>query len=196
MEFEGYIFDLDGTLADTMPAHYMSWRRITQKHGLEFSEDRFYSLGGVPTERIFNILAEEQGKTLNAAECAHEKENAFVDLISEVEPIEPVLEVVRLNHGKVPMAVATGAMRWVMERILNQLEITDYFQAFVCSEDTQRHKPFPDVFLEAATRLGVAPEKCCVYEDAQLGIEAGQAAGMHVIDVREFHTPRRITAGA
>lgn len=196
MEFEGYIFDLDGTLADTMPAHYLSWRQITQKHGLEFSEDRFYSLGGVPTERIFTILAQEQGKTINAAECAHEKENAFVDLISEVQPIEPVLEVVRLNHGKVPMAVATGAMRWVMERILNQLEIEDYFQAFVCSEDTTRHKPFPDVFLEAATRLGVAPEKCCVYEDAQLGIEAGQAAGMHVIDVRGFHTPRRITAGA
>ncbi|PQO38404.1 HAD-IA family hydrolase [Blastopirellula marina] len=196
MQFEGLIFDLDGTLADTMPAHYLSWREITQKHGLKFSEDRFYSLGGVPTSRIFSLLADEQGVSLDPGACAIEKEETFISYLGEVGPIEPVLDVVRENYGKVPMAVATGAMHWVMERILNQLDIHHYFTAFVSSEDTVRHKPFPDVFLEAARRLGVPAEKCCVYEDAQLGIEAGQAAGMHVVDVRDFHTPRRITAGA
>ncbi|GAA4439826.1 HAD-IA family hydrolase [Bremerella cremea] len=196
MEFAGYIFDLDGTLADTMPAHFLAWRQTAEKHKLELSEDRFYSLGGVPSERIFAMLAEEQGVVIDPLACAHEKEDAFIELLSEVEPIEPVIEVLRANHGKVPMAVATGAMKWVMDRIIDQLELRHYFQAFVSSEDTTRHKPFPDVFLEAARRLNVAPEKCCVYEDAQLGIEAGQAAGMHVVDVRNLHTPRRITAGA
>ena len=196
MQFEAYIFDMDGTLVDTMPAHYLSWREVAQKHGLDFTEDRFYSLGGMPTERIFAMLSEEQGVPLDPEECAHEKENAFINMISEVEPIEPVLDVVRENHQKVPLAVATGAMQWVMHRILDQLELRQYFQAFVASEDTERHKPFPDVFLEAARRLKVDPARCCVYEDAQLGIDAAKAAGMHVIDVRKFHTPRRITAGA
>lgn len=196
MQFEGIIFDLDGTLVDTMPAHYLAWRQTAEGHGLVLSEDRFYELGGVPTTRIFTMLSEEQGIEIDPEAAAIQKEEAFVSLLSEVEPIQPVLEVVQENHGKVPMAVATGAMRWVMERILKEQNLEHYFSEFVASEDTVRHKPFPDVFLEAARRMGVSPEKCCVYEDAQLGIEAGQAAGMHVVDVRTFHTPRRITAGA
>lgn len=194
MQFQGYIFDLDGTLADTMPAHYLAWRSVGDQYGLEFAEDRFYSLGGVPTARIFEMLAEEQGVSLDSKLAAQQKEEAFVGYLNQVEAIEPVMEVVRRWHGKLPLAVATGAMRWVMERILRQLELSHYFQAFVASEDTLRHKPFPDVFLEAARQLGVPPETCCVYEDADLGIEAAKAAGMHVVDVRTLHTPKRITA--
>lgn len=193
MQFQGYIFDLDGTLADTMPAHYLAWRHVGDQYGLEFPEDRFYSLGGVPTARIFEMLSKEQGIPLDAAHAAQQKEEAFVGYLGQVEAIEPVVDVVRRYHGKIPLAVATGAMRWVMEQILGQLELTPYFQAFVASEDTQRHKPFPDVFLEAARQLGVSPETCCVYEDADLGIEAALAAGMQVVDVRTVHTPRRIT---
>jgi len=194
MQFEAYIFDLDGTLADTMPAHFLAWKKVTDKYGLDFSEDRFYAWGGRPSERILEMLSEEQGITLDVDVVAVEKEEAFVELISEIQRIPSVTDVVLEHHNKVPMAVATGAMRWVMDRILGQIEMAQYFQVSVTSEDTERHKPFPDVFLEASERLSVDPTKCCVYEDADLGIEAAKAAGMHVIDVRQFHTPRRITS--
>lgn len=196
MAYEAYIFDLDGTLADTMPAHYLAWLEVTGKYGLELSEDRFYSLGGMPTPRILAMLSQEQNISLDPDVAAQEKEEAFLRHLDQVEPIEAVVEVVREQHGKVPLAVATGALRWVMERILSDLDLTHYFEAFVSSEDTARHKPYPDVFLEAARRLEVSPQRCCVYEDADLGIQAAQAAGMDVVDVRDFHTPRRITASA
>ncbi|MFI4874952.1 MAG: HAD family hydrolase [Blastopirellula sp. JB062] len=193
MAFNALIFDLDGTLADTMPAHYVAWRATMEKYGISFDEDRFYSLGGRPSERIVELLAEEQGIELDAHAVAIEKEEAFLLEMREVAPIEPVVEVVREYHGKIPMAVATGAMRYVAKLILSHIGLTEHFDACVTSEDTARHKPHPDVFLEAARQLNVEPEKCRVYEDADLGVEAGRRAGMEVVDVRNFFTPRRIT---
>jgi len=194
VEFSAYIFDLDGTLAYTMPAHFLAWRAVTQKYGLEFTEDRFYAWGGRPSDRIFEMLSQEQGVPVDVAVAAVEKEEAFLEYLSEVTRIGPVVEVVEKFHGQVPMAVATGAMRWVMDQILDQIGMTSYFPVKITSEDTTRHKPFPDVFLEAARQLNVSPDTCCLYEHADLGIEAAKAAGMQVVDVRQFHTPRRITS--
>jgi HAD superfamily hydrolase (TIGR01509 family) len=94
------------------------------------------------------------------------------------------------------MAVASGGMRHVILKQLTQIGCVDWFDAIVTAEDTERHKPHPDVFLEAARRLHVSPEHCRVYEDADLGVEAARRAGMQVVDVRAIHTPRRITPRA
>ncbi|MEX1040402.1 MAG: HAD-IA family hydrolase [Pirellulaceae bacterium] len=193
-DFEAIIFDCDGTLADTMPAHYVAWLKVTTQYGLRLDEDRFYSLGGRPSDKILEMLAEEQGIQIDAAAVAIEKEKAFIESMDMVEPIRPVTDVVHQYRGKIPLAVATGAMRWVMDRTLIQIGLEGMFDASVTAEDTYRHKPFPDVFLEAARLLGVEPSKCCVYEDADLGVEAAHQAGMRVIDVRDFHQPRRVTA--
>lgn len=192
-EIRGIIFDMDGTLADTMPSHYEAWSVILERYGLEMSEDRFYALGGWPTERVADLLIGESGRQLDAQQISVEKESLFAESLHLVQPIEHTTAVARKHRGSIPLAVATGATRDICELILKQLEIRDWFDAVVCADEVERHKPNPDVFLEAARRLGVAPEHCVVYEDTDPGLEAARRAGMAHIDVRQFYTPRRVT---
>lgn len=187
------IFDLDGTLADTMPAHFIAWTASLAKHGLELSEDRFYELGGWPTKKIVKLLADDRGMSLDVDAFAALKEAEFLRAIGEVGPVPPVMAVARRERGRMPMAVATSAVREVAERILRQIDAVDLFDVVVTAEDVPRHKPEPDVFLEAARRLDVPPAECCVYEDSDPGIEAARRAGMTWVDVRTLFTPRRIT---
>jgi HAD superfamily hydrolase (TIGR01509 family) len=184
MPFGPCIFDLDGTLADTMPVHFRAWCEVATRHGISFPEPRFYALGGVPTHRIAATLIEEQGLALDAAEITAEKERAFVDRFGEIGPVAAVVEIARRARAEAPVAVATGSPRALAEKTLRQLGILDWFAALVTAEDTARHKPEPDVFLEAARRLGVAPRLCTVYEDTDLGLEAARRAGMAAVDVR------------
>ena len=189
---EALIFDCDGTLIDSMPGHYVAWREVMATYEITFDEDRFYRLGGMPSNKICELLSAEQGKTINAEVAAKEKEAAFLLRLHLLEPIATVIEVARQYRGQKKMAVASGGFRRVIELQLKHLKIEDWFDAIVCAEDTTRHKPEPDVFLEAARRMGVPPEKCIVYEDADFGVEAAKRAGMRCVDVREFYTPKRI----
>ena len=190
------IFDCDGTLVDSMPVHFVAWHETMQRYGISFPEDRFYSLGGVPSHRIIEMLASEQGVDLDAVSVAHEKEQAFLDRIHLLVPIELVVAVARDYRGVKPIAVASGGFRPIIEQQLQQIEMHNWFDAIVTAEDTQKHKPEPDVFLEAARRLGISPEHCLVFEDADLGVEAARRAGMHCVDVRTFYQPRRIPLGS
>jgi len=192
-EVRGIIFDLDGTLADTMPSHYEAWSTILERYGLEMSEDRFYALGGWPTHRVADLLISESGRSLDALQISIEKESLFSETLHLVQPIEHTTSVARKHRGSIPLAVATGATRDICQLILNQLEIHDWFDAVVSADEVERHKPNPDVFLEAARRLGVQPKNCVVYEDTDPGLEAARRAGMAHIDVRQFYTPRRVT---
>ena len=178
------IFDCDGTLADTMPAHYRAWMDVLRPHGIAFPEERFYSLGGMPTGKIIEVLFAGTGKVPDVVELTRQKEAAFIEKMGEIRPIEKVVEVARRSRGITPMAVASGGHRHMVELTLRQIGILDWFPVLVAAEDTTRHKPEPDVFLEAARRLGVAPEACTVYEDTDLGIEAARRAGMRWVDVR------------
>lgn len=189
------IFDCDGTLADTMPAHYEAWMAILDSYGLEMSEDRFYALGGWPTKRVAELLIGEAGREgqIDVDKLSHEKEELFHRTLHLVQPIEPVIEVVRTHRGRLPIAVATGAVRPICEKILHQIGVPGWFNTIVSAEDVARHKPAPDVFLEAARRLGVEPAGCRVYEDTDPGIAAAQNAGMEFVDVRSLYTPRRVT---
>ena len=187
------IFDCDGTLAYTMAVHFEAWSIVAHRYEFIFDEDRFYSLGGWPTEKIIALLAGEVGKTLDVMAVAHEKEAAYLERLQQVRPIEPVVAVVREHHGKLPLAVATGAFRSICELTLEHIGLTGMFNTLVSCEDVTRHKPEPDVFLEAARRLNVAPRDCVVYEDTDPGVEAARRAGMEIVDVRSFFTPRRVT---
>ena len=185
-DIRGLIFDCDGTLADTMPLHWHAWQMITRRHGLDFPEDRFYSLGGVPSRDIIKMFAEEQGRSLDHIAIAHEKENAYLPLMAGVEPIHAVVEVARANHGQIPMAVASGGTQAIIAQVLEQLKIRHYFQAVVTSEMVKKQKPAPDIFLEAARRIGVEPKHCRAYEDTDLGLQAIRSAGMDAVDVRKL----------
>jgi beta-phosphoglucomutase-like phosphatase (HAD superfamily) len=179
---KGLIFDCDGTLADTMPLHWRAWHMVTQRHGLHFPEDRFYSLGGVPSHDILKLLAKEQGRSLDHIAIAHEKE--------EAQPIHAVVEIARKNHGKIPMAVASGGTQQIIGMVLDHLKIRHLFDAIVTNEMVKNQKPAPDIFLEAARRIGVDPKFCRGYEDTDLGMQAIRSAGMEAVDVRTLLAQR------
>lgn len=195
-DYQAIIFDCDGTLTDSMPVHYVAWRRTMDRWGIEFPEDRFYSLGGMPSDRIVQLLAAEQGKVVEIDLAAAEKEREFLTMLSLLQPIPAVVEVARAFFGRLPMAVASGGFREIIHQQLRQIAVHDLFSVVVTAEDTTRHKPHPDVFLEAAARLSAPPTECLVYEDSDLGIQAAIAAGMDYIDVRTFHRPQSITVHA
>ncbi|HXG49584.1 MAG TPA: HAD-IA family hydrolase, partial [Methylomirabilota bacterium] len=111
---------------------------------------------------------------------------AYLKLLSQVGPVDVVVRIAREHHGRIPMAVASGGIKPIIDKVLAHLGIRAWFQAVVTSEDVQRQKPAPDIFLEAARRLGVAPELCVGYEDTDLGMQAIRAAGMKAVDVREL----------
>jgi beta-phosphoglucomutase family hydrolase len=188
-DIKGIIFDCDGTLADTMPLHWKAWQSVTAKHGLHFSEDRFYALGGVPSRDIFHMICKEQGKNLDCLALSREKEDAYMPFLPEVKAIEVVVAVAEANHGKLPMAVASGGMKHIIEQVLEHLKIRHYFDAIVTSEDVKNQKPAPDIFLEAARRIGVRAEDCRAYEDTDLGLQAIRSAGMEAVDVRKLLAP-------
>ena len=186
MKPKGLIFDCDGTLADTMPLHWRAWQMITQRHNLHFPEDRFYSLGGVPSRDILKMLAAEQGRPLDHIAVAHEKEKAYLPLMAGIEPIHAVVEIAKANHGRIPMAVASGGTQQIICDVLERLKIRHLFAAVVTSEMVKHQKPAPDIFLKAARLIGIEPEQCRAYEDTDLGLQAIRAAGMEAVDVREI----------
>ena len=183
----GLIFDCDGTLADTMPAHYKAWLALLGRFNIPFPEPRFYAMGGMPTASIIRVLAGEVGVVVTDVDAmVLEKERTFLTYLDAVTCIEPVLVIAAAYRGKLPIAVASGGYRDTITRTLDRLNIRDWFDAMVTAEDTPRHKPEPDVFLEAAKRLRVDAAKCVVFEDTDIGLEAARRAGMTGIDVRPW----------
>jgi beta-phosphoglucomutase-like phosphatase (HAD superfamily) len=183
-EFDGYIFDCDGTLADTMPLHFRAWTRIVGEMGGSFPEKLFYQTGGKPTAQILEMLRDQHGLRVDDVRMvAERKEGYFLELIQEVRPIEAVVQIARRWSGIKPMAVASGGFHRQVELTLGALGIRSLFTAIVCVEDYARGKPFPDPFLEAARQLKVAPVDCVVFEDSDLGVQAAAAAGMQCVFV-------------
>lgn len=189
-EFAGLIFDCDGTLADTMPTHYVAWCRALGEHAGLFPEPMFYDLGGVPTARIIEVLNEKHGLDLPVEPLVETKEAIFLELSRTIEPIEPVVAVARRHHGKIPLAVASGGHRHIVLQTLQTIGITDLFQTVITSDDYSRGKPHPDPFLLAAQKLGVPAHQCLVFEDTETGRTAAHAAGMQCVMVPPAHLRR------
>ena len=195
-DVRGLVFDCDGTIADTMPLHYKAWQQVLGKDSDKFPEALFYELAGMPTLDIIHLLNERHGCHLDPEETRQRKSEAFLRLLPEVRPVKPVVELIRAYAGKYPMAVATSGTRSSCIKTLDALGLTGCFQAIVTADDVERGKPAPDLFLAAARRINVAPAQCLAFEDADLGIQAAQAAGMRVIDVRDFYpSPNTLSHG-
>jgi len=169
-----------------MPLHWRAWQVIAIRHRFTFTKERFYALGGIPSRDILKVLRAEQTLALDPLAVAREKEAEYLALIAQVEPIHMVVDIARENHGRIPMAVGSGGTRRSIGTVLEHLGIRHLFQAVVTSEDVVNQKPAPDIFLEAARCLGVAPQFCRAYEDTDLGMRAIRAAGMEAVDVREL----------
>jgi HAD superfamily hydrolase (TIGR01509 family) len=181
--FKAYLFDCDGTIADSMPLHYVAWKKALGEYGCEFPEDLFYSWGGMPTVQIVETLGAQQGIAMNAEEVAHRKELLYYELLPQLQAVPEVLEQIQLSYGRIPFAVVSGGNRQSVTNSLTTLGLLDKFDTLVCSEDYTKPKPDAEPFLVAAQRLGVAPEDCLVFEDTAMGIQSATAAGMASVKV-------------
>ena len=188
-DFAGYIFDLDGTLIDTMPVHFRSWEAALRHEGLAgpLDEDYFYALGGVPSLQVAELMAAKHGLKISSPEAVSDrKELLYLQQLDEIVPIEPVVAFARAVAKTHPVAIATGGTPDIALPALKAAGLATLFSVVVTPHDVApgRGKPHPDMFLEAARRIGVAPAKCLVFEDAEPGMRAARAAGMQVVRVQ------------
>jgi len=181
------IFDLDGTLADTMPIHFIAWKNAAAKYGIDFTPGLFQQLAGIPLYPTVEKLNQMFGKTIDPKEMGDLKEAEFEKNMHLTPEIKVVTDLVRKFHGKIPMAVGTGGSRRLSLKSLDIIGLGGYFDILVTSEDVTNFKPHPETFLKCAEQMGVAPVECEVFEDGLLGMQAARAAGMMVVDVTEYY---------
>lgn len=176
--FKAYLFDCDGTIADSMPLHYIAWSKALGEWNCPFPEERFYAWGGMPIVEIIERLSTEHGIKMPVRRVAVRKEELYYELLPELKAVPEVLEHIEQQHGRIPFAVVSGSERASVQASLRAIGLLQKFQTLVCAGDYDRSKPDPEAFLMAAERLGVSPESCLVFEDTQMGVDAAKAAGM------------------
>jgi beta-phosphoglucomutase family hydrolase len=184
-DFAGYIFDLDGTLVNTMPLHYVAWRDTLREFGLnrDLDEELFYSLGGVPAVKVADIFNRHHGTDFEPIALREVKERRFTALLPEAPLIAPVVEIARRVAKTHPVSVASGGPKDVVLETLVSRGLHMLFPVVVAADDVQHGKPAPDTFLLAARHMNVPADQCLVFEDAELGIQAAEAAGMKWVRV-------------
>lgn len=183
---KGLIFDMDGTLADSMPLHFKAWKLTAAENGFEYTEKQFLDTAGMPTLKIVPLINEELGLNLDPIEFSRRKEELFLENINEVKLIEPVANIVKQYHNKLPMSVGTGGKKDIAILTLKMIGLDKYFDIIVSAEDVTNHKPNPDTFLKCAELMNVKPEQCQVFEDGEMGLIAAEKAGMIATDVRPY----------
>lgn len=181
--FKAYLFDCDGTIVDSMPLHYVAWKRVLAEWNCEFAEELFYAWGGMPVAEIISTLNKQHGLAMPVEAVATRKESMYFDVLPELKGVPEVLEHIEASYGKIPFAVVSGSTRDSVTASLKMLGILDKFETLVCAGDYTNGKPHPEPFLLAAERLGVKPEDCLVFEDTEMGIQSATAAGMASVKV-------------
>ena len=181
--FKAYLFDCDGTIADSMPLHYLAWSKALAEHNCEFSEELFYAWGGVSVAEVIERLNKKDGLKMSAEEVSRRKENFYLEDLPRLTAIPEVVEQIEANHGRIPLAVVSGSTRESVTASLNVLNLLVRFETLVCAGEYKKGKPDPEAFLQAAAKLNVLPDSCLVFEDADLGIQAAKAANMSWVKV-------------
>jgi beta-phosphoglucomutase family hydrolase len=188
-DIKGLIFDLDGTLADTMPYHYQAWQIACRKFGITIEREFLRTHTGSPGWIIAGRILEENNLDGKVAvnEIIEEKLKAFYERQKHIKPIIPVAAIVKKYYGKLPMAVGTGGHREAVERTLEITGLRQYFDIIVTANDVDNFKPHPETFLKCAAAMDVEPRFIEVFEDGDLGFEAAKTAGMQVTDVKPWY---------
>ena len=180
------IFDLDGTIANTMPNHFRSWRKAVLPYGIDFNAALFMQLTGMPRTATIEKLNEMFGTKMNPDIVGKVKEDHFKTLVDLTEEIEVVADVIRKYHTILPMSIGTGSTKNGAKKTLEVIGFQNYFDIVISADDIINHKPHPETFLKCAELMGVKPQDCVVFEDGILGMNAAQEAGMMVIDVNDY----------
>lgn len=184
-QYDALIFDMDGTLIDTMPSHAKAWEKVGELLGYPLTSDAMFELSGSTTF----VIARETMKRANMPEHYFDevvklKRQFGMELIPENATLLPAFEIVKTNLGKKPMAIGTGSHRAMVELLDEKFNLRQYVSVIVDSDDVSNHKPDPETFLKCAEKLGVPAHRCLIFEDADLGVQAALSGGMDVFDVR------------
>lgn len=183
--FAAIIFDCDGTLVDTAAVYHRAYNAALAPLGAEMDTEWYFSRLGLSAETLLEEYAREHRVKLEPADLMAPIAEAYLDGLDDLQVIETIAAVARRYHGEVPMAVASAGKPEIVEATLEATGLRGLFHAIVTVDDVGgRTKPAPDLFIEAARRLGVSPSECTVYEDSDEGVEAARRAGMTVTDVR------------
>ena len=189
--YHGLIFDMDGTLIDTMPANLSAWEKTANQYDFPFDADWTYSLSGQPSAKMAMEMVERYQLDLDPYEIAKTKMNYYLNLQEHGDMIECTYQILLENRDKKRIAIGTGSQRASALQLLESKGVVSLFDTIVTSTDVTNYKPEPDTFLLAAERLNIAPAKCIVFEDTELGKQAAHAAGMDCLMVvgeqLEFH---------
>lgn len=180
------IFDLDGTVANTMQGHFLSWREAVAPYGIDFTPELFKSLTGKPREATILKLNESFNTNMNPLEVGKVKGNLFNKIVHETKEITVIANVVRKYHNILPMAVGTGSTRNGAKKTLEVIGMTKYFDIVITATDISNPKPHPETFLKCAEFMKVQPKDCMVFEDGILGMQAAESVGMQVINVNDY----------
>ena len=187
-DMQGLIFDLDGTLVDSLPLHYEAWSYALAKYDYTLSKSDFKDFTGMPTIKIVEQLNEQYKLSLDPQVISQEKSAYFNAHLSvrTLPPITSITQVVWKYHTVIPMGIGTGGNRETVQDILKVLNMEGLFHPVITADDVTHHKPHPETFLKCAEQMGVRPEKCVVFEDGELGMRAARELGMTVVDVNEY----------
>lgn len=185
-DFEGYIFDCDGTLADSMPMFFDSWRYALNKNGARFelTWELFCSMGGMGMTHSIERFNEQFSHSLDPYSLIEDIKIHADENVHRIQPIVEVVEMARQLSKTYPTSVASGGPRIMVHRTLEIIKVKDVFKHIVTQDDVVNCKPHPEIFLYAAEKMGVRPERCLVFEDSPLGIEGAKRAGMRSVWVK------------
>jgi HAD superfamily hydrolase (TIGR01509 family) len=185
-EYGGYIFDCDGTLADSMVVHHKAWLAAFAAHGasFEFGWELFTSRAGMSLPSTVEALNQQLGLSLDPLAVTASQRAEYERFLPTVQPIPSVVELALRVAKTRPVSVASGGERHIVHRTLELIGLGSTFPIVVTAEDVERGKPAPDMFLLAAERMGVPPGECVVFEDSVFGLQAAASAGMASVLVR------------
>ena len=188
------IFDMDGVLSDTGPVHFESWVKMTSEIGVEFTKEFFEKIFGQQSPEIIRKLMGPNVDEITIEKWANLKEKYYRDMVKDqLKPLPGVIELIKeLYDLKFKLAVGSSGPRENVELLLTSLKIKKYFNAVITAAEIKRGKPEPDVFLEAAKRVKIKPNKCVVIEDAPVGIESAKRAGMKCIALTTTHPEKEL----
>ena len=180
-KYKGLIFDMDGTLVDTMPKHLSAWQKCSLEFNFSFDYSWFYNLGGMPSKKIVLKINEEQNTKLSPDEVVAFKMQEYAKIKEEITTIDATINLVKEFYQKKPLAIGTGAPRYLANEILKNTNLKHYFNAVITADDVKNHKPNPDTFLLAAKKINIDPIDCLVFEDTYSGLTAAKSAKMDCV---------------
>ncbi len=183
---KGLIFDLDGTVANTMQNHFSAWRAAVSPFQIDFNAELFKSLTGTPREATILKLNKMFNKNMDPIKVGAAKVDFYKKAAHLTKEIKIVADVVRKYHNILPMSIGTGSTRVGATRTLEITGMNSFFDIVITANDIQQPKPHPETFLKCAELMGIEPKDCLVFEDGILGIQAAKTAGMMAIDVNDY----------